>query len=226
MYTEAHHVTPKCLGGDDSTDNIVRLTPEEHYVAHQLLVKLHPGSPKVLFAALMMTVDARGKRGSNKKYGWLKRRFSENQRGAANPGVSEQARKKNSEAKKGKPSPRKGVILSEETKKRISDSKKNPTEETREKLRKASLGRVNGPPSEETKQKLRESQLGKSVSTETRQKMREAWERRRLSGIKSSRNPLSNETKQKIRETLSGRKLPEETKQKIRDALRRRKETK
>ena len=34
-YTEKHHILPKCMGGDNSKHNIVRLTPEEHYVAHQ-----------------------------------------------------------------------------------------------------------------------------------------------------------------------------------------------
>ena len=34
MYFERHHVTPRCLGGDDSDSNLVLLTPEEHYVCH------------------------------------------------------------------------------------------------------------------------------------------------------------------------------------------------
>jgi hypothetical protein len=38
---ERHHVIPKCMGGDNSPANIVALTPEEHYVAHQLLVKMY-----------------------------------------------------------------------------------------------------------------------------------------------------------------------------------------
>jgi len=38
-YTEKHHIVPKCVGGNDDASNIVVLTPEEHYVAHQLLLK-------------------------------------------------------------------------------------------------------------------------------------------------------------------------------------------
>jgi hypothetical protein len=34
---ELHHVVPRCLGGTDEHGNLVLLTPEEHYVAHQLL---------------------------------------------------------------------------------------------------------------------------------------------------------------------------------------------
>ena len=36
-YKEGHHIVPKCMGGTDDKDNLVDLTPEEHYLAHQLL---------------------------------------------------------------------------------------------------------------------------------------------------------------------------------------------
>lgn len=72
-YTERHHVIPRCLGGSDSPDNLVNLTPEEHYVAHQLLVRMHPNNPKLIYAAVLMTAN----RPSNKLYGWLRRRLSE-----------------------------------------------------------------------------------------------------------------------------------------------------
>lgn len=41
-YKERHHVVPKCMGGDNSPKNLVDLTPEEHFLAHQLLVRMHP----------------------------------------------------------------------------------------------------------------------------------------------------------------------------------------
>ena len=40
-YTEMHHIIPKCMGGDDSNTNLVRLTAKEHFVAHHLLYKVH-----------------------------------------------------------------------------------------------------------------------------------------------------------------------------------------
>jgi hypothetical protein len=79
-YLEAHHIVPKCIGGTDDSTNIVMLTPEEHYVAHQLLVKIynHPG---LIQAALMMSVSnykhANGLGRKNKLYGWLKRKYLE-----------------------------------------------------------------------------------------------------------------------------------------------------
>ena len=78
-YTESHHIIPRCLNGSDDSSNIVKLTPEEHYVAHQLLVKIHPLSNGVIYAALMMCVPVSNKnhyRKNNKRYGWLKRKYS------------------------------------------------------------------------------------------------------------------------------------------------------
>lgn len=78
-YSEKHHVMPRCLGGDDSMTNLVRLTPEEHFVAHQLLVKLHPESHALVYAARMMAVDKVRLvgRSQNKLAGWLRRRIAE-----------------------------------------------------------------------------------------------------------------------------------------------------
>jgi len=39
IYFEKHHIIPKSWGGPDTTENIVRLTAREHYVAHALLWK-------------------------------------------------------------------------------------------------------------------------------------------------------------------------------------------
>ena len=54
----------------------MKLTPEEHYVAHQLLVKIHPTNYKLVTAAFCMTFDKDGKRSNNKLYGWLRREYS------------------------------------------------------------------------------------------------------------------------------------------------------
>lgn len=39
-YTELHHIIPKCLGGLDTDDNLVKLTAREHFVCHWLLTKM------------------------------------------------------------------------------------------------------------------------------------------------------------------------------------------
>lgn len=74
-YTEKHHIVPRCMGGSDEENNLVRLTPEEHYVAHQLLVKIYPDNKSLTNAALMMVVN----RPSNKLYGWLRRKHAATQ---------------------------------------------------------------------------------------------------------------------------------------------------
>jgi hypothetical protein len=76
-YKERHHVIPRCLGGKDAQENIVELTPEEHFVAHQLLVKIYPSVRGLAYAAIFAATKAN----SNKKFGWIKRRLSEAMRG-------------------------------------------------------------------------------------------------------------------------------------------------
>lgn len=71
-YVERHHVIPRCMGGTDAKDNLVDLTPEEHYVAHQLLVKMYPNKPSLSAAALLMAKGITGR----KAYGWLRRKYS------------------------------------------------------------------------------------------------------------------------------------------------------
>lgn len=54
VYTEIHHILPKCLGGTDEPSNLIRLTFREHYVAHWLLTKIYKDSEKLLWAFSLM----------------------------------------------------------------------------------------------------------------------------------------------------------------------------
>lgn len=71
-YGEKHHIVPRCLNGSDDKSNLVILTPEEHYIAHQLLIRIHPNNFALVKAAAMMIVG----RPNNKLYGWLRKRFA------------------------------------------------------------------------------------------------------------------------------------------------------
>jgi hypothetical protein len=53
-YTEKHHIVPRCLGGPNTTENIVRLTGREHVMAHKLLVRMYPGNLKLWTAVMLM----------------------------------------------------------------------------------------------------------------------------------------------------------------------------
>lgn len=62
-YKETHHIIPRCLGGTDDSENLVDLTPREHYIAHILLAKIHGG---VLWHAVNLM--GRLKKYSNRQY--------------------------------------------------------------------------------------------------------------------------------------------------------------
>ena len=51
---ERHHVIPKCMGGSENPDNLVCLTPKEHFLAHKLLVRMYPKNRGVWFALIAM----------------------------------------------------------------------------------------------------------------------------------------------------------------------------
>lgn len=94
-YTESHHIIPRCLNGSDDASNLVDLTPEEHYVAHQLLVKIYPSEPKLVYAANMMTVSTKYAKRNNKTFGWIRRKLWEIEK---NKKFSQETRKKMSDA--------------------------------------------------------------------------------------------------------------------------------
>lgn len=51
-YSEKHHIIPRMIGGKDTEDNLIKLTPEDHLFAHLLLAKTYGG--KHWFAVKMM----------------------------------------------------------------------------------------------------------------------------------------------------------------------------
>ena len=59
-YYEAHHIIPKCLGGEGRVtqwrwhSNIILLTPKEHYIAHSLLSEAYPDNKKLKYALWRM----------------------------------------------------------------------------------------------------------------------------------------------------------------------------
>ena len=44
VYTEKHHIIPKCMGGSNNIDNLVKLTAREHFICHLLLTKMTEGN--------------------------------------------------------------------------------------------------------------------------------------------------------------------------------------
>ena len=97
-----------------------------------------------------------------------------------------------------------GHVCSDETRRKMSESAKNKPPASDETRRKRSEIAKNM--SDVTKQKIRKAFVGKKLSEEHKCKMSEAWK---------NRPPVSDETKQKMKEAQTGKKLSEEHKRKI-----------
>lgn len=63
VYYENHHILPRCLEGTDEKDNLVLLTAREHFIAHWLLIKIHPDNFKLIYALNSFALSNQGRRG-------------------------------------------------------------------------------------------------------------------------------------------------------------------
>lgn len=202
-YVEKHHIVPRCMGGDNKPRNLVKLTPEEHYLAHQLLVKIYPENNGLVFAAQAMTASRHGQRSNNRRYGWLRRKhsvaMSKLRKGKKH---SAQTKQRISESNRGNTSWNKGGKISEETRSRMSKAQKNKV-----------------PVSDETRLKMSEGQKNRlAMSEETKKKISETLK---------NKGPRSEETKIRISKALKGNKpMSDETKRKISETAKRKREDK
>lgn len=80
-YTEKHHILPRSLGGDNSKENIIRLTAQDHYFAHELIARIYGGG--MWNALFLMSLDksnsAKKAKIKRKQYEIAKIKFSEHQ---------------------------------------------------------------------------------------------------------------------------------------------------
>lgn len=134
-YVENHHIIPRSLGGTDDLENLISLTPKEHFIAHLLLAKMFGGAEqhKMHFAFGMMLADntARGKRYKPTA------RFYEIARKLVGEAVSN--------SNKGKVPWNKGIPRSDDVKMAVSNANKGKTPWNKGKKR-----------SEEEKRKMKE----------------------------------------------------------------------
>jgi hypothetical protein len=75
-YSEKHHIIPKCMEGTDEKSNIAHLSAQEHFVAHQLLVKIYPNEKGLIYSCMMMGGNKNLKQRTGKVYSWLKQKQS------------------------------------------------------------------------------------------------------------------------------------------------------
>lgn len=193
-YSERHHIQPKCLGGANDENNIVRLTAEEHFLAHQLLVRMFPGNRGLIWAAVAMTNGTGKHLRGNKLYGWLRRMFAERVAAAT------KGRKHTDEARAKMSAAHLGVKLgpkSAETRAKMSAASrgKSKSPEHIAKMAVSKRGKKIGPISDETRSKMSASikaalsnkEFANRRTPEYRrrqaEKMREIWSQRRSKSI-------------------------------------------
>jgi hypothetical protein len=182
-YTEKHHIIPRSLGGSNDLDNLVPLTAKEHFVCHRLLVRITKGKnqAKMIFAlgSMMNRYNTEMKRyvPNGKTYEYLRKQLSKAHKTIGRtPEHIESIKKAHT-----------GKIVSEETKKRMSESIK---------LAGPAGGAIKGSKrSEETCRKISESRKGVKLSKEHRKNLSEA--RKHV--------VVSKETGRKISAALSGK---------------------
>jgi hypothetical protein len=122
-HFERHHIIPKCLGGNNSDSNLVKLTFREHYIAHRLLTKIYPAERGIIYAFFCMLRDPHGDRVLNSRMVEIsKKTFSDFQRKSFtlnNPGKSQKSRRAASERFKSEKNPMKEFPEKNHTAKKI-----------------------------------------------------------------------------------------------------------
>ncbi len=194
-YFEKHHVIPKCMGGSNDKNNIVKLTAAEHYLAHLLLINIYPHVKKLISAVFLMTGSTNNgsERHSNKKYAWVRELFIKRCTGVK---LSDNHKLNLSLSHKGKPlsekqiqanKARRGIPVNERSraaldkyrndpdviKKRgvgISNAKKGIKQSEAHKLALSKV-RKGKSPSEETRKKISDANIGKPKSDKTKMLM-------------------------------------------------------
>jgi len=185
---EKHHILPKSLGGTNDKNNLLYLTPKEHFIAHLLLTKMYTGKEKakMVFAfSKMCQNNPNQKRKINSRYFELSKLLMSKYCSGENGSFfgrthSDADKKKFSEQKKGEGNPmfgkdpwnkgKKLPPISNFQKAAISRTHKGKvtSAETKAKMSIASLGK---PKSDAHKKRLSEVNIGKTTSDETRNKL-------------------------------------------------------
>ena len=110
---EIHHIIPKSLGGEDTEENRIKLTPREHFLAHWLLWRIHRNR-EMSFAFFSM---CQYRKGNRKQFKISARAYEEARISRKLSGISNETRERMSLAKRGK-------RKSEEAKMKMSLAKK------------------------------------------------------------------------------------------------------
>lgn len=192
-YTEKHHIVPRCMGGTNAYSNIAVLTAEEHFVAHQLLVKIYPNERGLIYGARRLACA--GKVGSNKHYAWIRKRF------AIQASLQHRGKKRTAEHSEKLRLINTGHVMPQHVREALQRANCGVPRsiETREKLRRANTLRMQCPAQREHISKMNK---GRVLSVETRAKISAAHKGNR-SGMLGKKHTA--ETIEKMRASAKAR---------------------
>lgn len=213
-YTEKHHILPRCMGGDNSVDNLVRLTAGDHFFAHLLLAKIHGGK---MWYALNALVEGEkiGDRGQDRAFMRRARRWYEQTKQSF---AAEHSRRMkgaytgSDHPMFGRPCP---PVALDKLNARIAAGW-NPmnSEESRNKCRQAMLGREITP---EWRAKISATKTGQKMSAEARAAISAGHKGKKIDRQTVEKIAAANRGKKRtpeqvaaMRKRLTGRKLSPE----------------
>lgn len=101
---ETHHIIPKSIGGSNKKDNLVNLTPKEHFICHKILIKITEGEhkKKMSFALWRMCNGKHDVFKTSFRYNFARNSFIESRKFHKH---TPETKEKISKAHKGKPKP-------------------------------------------------------------------------------------------------------------------------
>ena len=186
-YNEVHHIIPKCMGGNNNTENLVKMPVRYHIMAHIVLAEAFPDISGLRYAIFRFLNGNKGVIQSNRReaidrhfstrsISRLKEEFVKSISGKNSPGygkprsdefkrlMSKRFSGKNNPmyGRTGEKNPNFGKPLSEETKRKISASLTGKTQSKESNLKRSLKLRGERSPN-----------YGKSFSLETRRKISE-----------------------------------------------------
>ena len=187
-YCEEHHIVPRSHGGSDAKDNLIALTPRQHFVAHWMLWKAYGGNMGRAF--FMMSNFGKYGKVNSKTYAMAREDYSKQ---VKNQLTGKPAQSKFTEEHRAKLRQAKlGTKVSDETKAKISAAQVGRVydDEFKRKVSEGLKGKatrgLGWSQSEETKRKIGEAQVGalnhrygKKHTMETRLKMKLAHQKRK-----------------------------------------------
>lgn len=121
-YHEKHHIVPRCVGGTNSSNNIIKLTGRQHFIAHYILTKIYPNNLGIQRAFMLLCNTKQEGKPNSRTYHEAKKMVSlymQQNNPMKNPHIASKMQKTKMKNKK---PPRK---LTEKEKKDISIRMKN-----------------------------------------------------------------------------------------------------